>query len=307
MNEIEYINTIEMLNKQVIELQMSKEYKNGLRLKHLVYDIKNMKFNDIISKHMRRRKLKKIRDTESCNDKMETINDNAPLDNVKIVVYSCVTGAYDSLIEPMYFRNNIDYIMFTDNENLPQKTGWKIRKIPQNLIKMGDSMLINRYIKMHSAELFRDEEYDYSIYIDGNIRVVSDLSSMIRNISKYYGVAFFKHGIRNSIFDEIQICKIIGKGNPNKLEEQSRRYKKKGMPDDYGMLECNIFVVDLKNEMSNDIMNCWWEEFYTSQSGRDQISLPYVLWKKRIPINAIGTLGNDMHTFAKVQLCMHNR
>ncbi len=78
------------------------------------------------------------------------------------------------------------------------------------------------------------------------------------------------------------------------------------MPTNYGLLECNVIVSDLKSENSAKILDEWWKEFVNSNSMRDQISLPYVLWKLKYNIEDIGNLGNNVRNNPKIQIIKHN-
>jgi hypothetical protein len=51
-------------------------------------------------------------------------------------------------------------------------------------------------------------------------------------------------------------------------------------------------------------MEEWWKEFI-EYSKRDQISLPYVLWKNGIKINDVNELGKDLSTNYAFQKSIH--
>ena len=153
---------------------------------------------------------------------------------------------------------------------------------------------------MHPHELFEDK-YDYSIYVDGNILCVSDVSSFVNEINNKIGIAMHKHCCRNCIYDEAKILKIVKKGNLKKLDEQIQKYKNKRFPEKYGLLEANVIVTDLNNNYAKKIYNDWWEEFASTKSNRDQISLPYILWNNNVEIDKVGTLGNNVYDNPKIQ------
>lgn len=146
---------------------------------------------------------------------------------------------------------------------------------------------------MHPAEIF--EGYDYSIYIDGNIKLISTISKLIQKVNENRGLAIHKHSSNNCISKEILDCRAYGKGNLKKLKEQVNRYFEKGFPKEYGMLECNVLVMDLKNKEAIHIFEDWWKEYLNSESRRDQIALPYVLWKNNVKVEEIGTLGENIN------------
>ena len=302
------IETIECLNVEKKELLNSREYKIGNNILKTVEYLKKLNFNAIYNKFLNRKKEKKDRkylyNTKIDNYEMPK-GINKSIENKKIVVYTCITGNYDNAIRPLYQNNNVDYIIYTNNDNL-QYDGWKRKEINKDILKLNNNLLINRYIKMHPFELF-EKEYDYSIYIDGNIRSVSDLSQLINFINIKTGLALHRHHTRDCIYMEEKACELYKKGNKEKLRKQVEKYKKDGFPENYGMLECNIIVTDLKNNNALRIFDDWWSEFLNSNSGRDQLSLPYVLWKKGIKVEDIGNLGFDVNKNNKIEIKKHNK
>lgn len=211
-----------------------------------------------------------------------------PDSSVKMAVYSCITGDYDCLTEPFFSIEGVDYIMFTDNPKLKSEK-WQLRPIPNEIAKWNDNILINRYIKMHPNVV--GSHYNYALYIDGNICVVSNIRNMINVISSDFGFALHQHVSRDCIYDEVQSCKYVKKGNIKKLEEQVARYHKEQFPAHYGLLEATVILTDLHHAVALEIQDKWWQEFINSESRRDQISLPYVLWKNGIKLSDISTLG----------------
>ena len=222
----------------------------------------------------------------------------------KVVVYTCITGKYDDLIEPLIKVENIDYIAFTDipecNSNI-----WEKREIPKHIADCNNNIFINRYIKFHLKELFKNSEYEYAIYIDGNIKVISDLTDFVYGINDKTGLAIHRHQYRDCLYDEIEVCRLIKKGNYKKMKEQKEKYKNEGFPKKFGLYECNVIVSDLKNENAREILDAWWDDFKNSESYRDQVSLPYVIWKKKYKFNDIGSLGNNVYKNPKIRIEDH--
>lgn len=294
---IEALETVTMEKKQITT---SREYKLAKKINETKKRIKKFEIKEImddIAKKVGYYRRKKY------ETKYETIKykNLGGVNNKKIVVYTCIVGEYDKVIEPLYKNDNVDYVVYTNsNEEFVQ---WKKRDIPQNIKQIDNNIIINRYIKLHPHELF--EGYDYAIYIDGNIRSMSDLSDFIRAISEKSGLAMFRHHTRECIYIEEKVCNIYKKGDKEKLHNQTQKYKKEGFPYKYGMLEGNVIVTDLKNKKSNEILEKWWNEFEKSESLRDQMSLPYVLWKLGYKIDDIGILGNNVYSCPKFEFVKH--
>lgn len=302
MNKSAYIyEKIEELNLETIKLKTSREYLIGKKILKISKYIKELKINVLIKKIIENKKLSKYSHIEEENNykKTEVNNKSKP----KIAVYTCITGNYDKMIlEPFIQVDNIDFYLFTDNFEQKSKY-WSIESIPKKVNERYNNILKNRYLKMHPYELF--ENYDYSIYIDGNVQVMSDLTDLVFSINKKVGIAMHKHQFRDCICDEIEVCKIKKKGNYNEMKKQVERYIQEGFPKKFGMLEATIIVTDLKNKIARKILNDWWNEFISTQSLRDQISLQYIVWKNNLKIEDIAVLGNNLYRNPKFRVNIH--
>lgn len=295
------IEKIESLNKEYLN---SGEYSLGIYVKYLYSLFQKRKFIQLfrmILMHFKPKKKKVI----NGNDNIQEIQEVYMINNKtqrKIAVYTCITGNYDKVEDPLIGEKACDYFLFTNNDKL-KSNFWKIKKIPNNIIKLENNAKINRYIKMHPRELFPN--YDYAIYIDGNVKIISTISHMVEKINDKTGLAIHRHCERNCIYDEINACRAYNKGKYAMLKKQGNRYKKEGFPKEYGMLECNMLISDLKNKNSQKVFDEWWNEYLKSESMRDQIALPYVLWKNKIQVEDIGNLGNNVNKNYKLKINSH--
>lgn len=219
----------------------------------------------------------------------------------KIAVYTCIIGGYDNLNDPVIINENIDYFVFTDHD-ITSKI-WTEKDIPQEVLKLNDNTLVNRYLKFHPKELF--PEYDYVAYVDGNVKVISDITPLFKYTKNLIGVAFHSHSLRNSIYDEVEVLKIFKRGVPTKLDRQVEKYRKEGFPSQYGLPEATIILSDLSNSRIRNFFEQWWQEFLKSESFRDQISLPYILWKNDVKVEEVTLLGNNLRYSSKFYVVNH--
>ena len=281
---------VEFLNKDYLELVESKEYKLGRRLTTVSNLLKKGRIFTLI-----KRTCNFIRCRKYSNHPTNFLNISNKVDitNKKIAVYTCMVGDYDYIRKPKYISENCDYYLITDTDakyNVYQK-----RKISTEIKREyhNNPILINRYFKMHPFEIF--ENYDYAIYVDSNVEIISDITKLIKNINEDYGLALHASSNMNSIYDEIKLYNILKKGNYKKMKTQAKRYKKENFPDKYGMLDCNVIVFDLKNLNAIKITSDWWVEYLKSESLRDKLSLPYVLWKNNVPVMELTGLGSNIY------------
>lgn len=314
MTEKDMLRAIETLNAQIISLYASPEYQTGVlknnvkralsykglaKFKNALRDLK-------IFLAVRKEPRHPVVPNLSPDEWEERLQTGDPAK--RVVVYSCVVGDYDRPVSPVWQAEHIDYVLYLDSENNEQVDGWEVRSIPDDVRRMsgGAPSDINRYIKFHPYELF-DATYDACIYVDGNVQPVSDLSYYVELIDPTAGIALHHHRYRSSIADEVIACDAASKGNIDKMKEQVERYVREGYPLTYGLLECNVIATDLHNETGRAVFSDWWNEFRLSESGRDQLALPYVMWKRGIQYNAVATLGHDVYSDTKVLIYPHRR
>ena len=281
---------LEFLNKDYLELVESPEYKIGRRVIIVKKMLKKLELLTLIKRVTRVLRVQKYKKHPT-----SYLNTNNDIDfkNKKIAVYTCMTGDYDYIRKPKYISNNCDYFIITDMDthyNVFNKI-----EIPKEIKKKfsNNSILINRYYKMHPFDLF--ENYDYAIYVDGNVEIMSDVSKLLKGINEDYGIAFHANCLTNSIYDEVKICSIMKSQNYKKMKQQAKRYKKNKFPKHYGMLDCKVIAYDLKNLNALTITRKWWKEFKKSESHRDKLSLPYILWKNDVDVSELTGLGPNIY------------
>lgn len=209
----------------------------------------------------------------------------------KIAVFTCITGGYDEILEPKVMSSSCDYYIISDIE----KSNSNYQFIPVNNVvqrSIDNPKEQNRYCKMHGYEIFSG--YDISIYLDGSIEIVGDISEYATQIG-FSGLAMLRHPLRKCIYEEGIIAASSQKADKEKTVELMRQYANAGMPREYGLFECGIVVCDHSNSMGRTILDNWYEE-YARTCLRDQYALPYVLWKMDLPCSVIGLVdgGRDV-------------
>lgn len=289
MKDVNQIKAIEEINRRYLELYHSPNtrlFRNFNRLKklplkdrlRLIKKKTRAKIGDIyIKKYVKPKENEKFYYTFG-----------KPLEKEKIAVYSCVTNGYDNPKTPLYISNDTDYFLYTDN--LKDKINvWKKQKIDcQNYV--GDE---NRFYKFHPDIL--SKKYDFAIYIDGNVEIVSDVTTIcsIARQSKI-GIAMHRHHERDCVYQEGLACKYYKRGNYEKIEKSLEEMHKDNFPEKFGLCEATVIVYDLKNPLSKKIAHEWWKMYYDSGTKRDQIFFPYIIWKIGYNMTDVGDLGNNI-------------
>lgn len=205
---------------------------------------------------------------------------------MRIAVYTSVFGGYDNLIDDQFKMDGVDYICYTDAD--VKSDLWEVRKSTPiyndpNRNAKKYKVLPHRYLS----------EYDWSVWIDGNIKIISDIRPLCSGDSYklYDHMQVFDK--RNCIYDEAQAILNFGKinserypergiknwkDNPTLIVEQMNRYISEGYPKQYGLATTPIMIrkhMDIDTIIHNED---WWSEIkYNSK--RDQLSFNYIAWK----------------------------
>ena len=208
----------------------------------------------------------------------------------RIAVYTACFGRYDLLREPLLKPDNIDYFIVTD-QSVPDGSLWK--RIPLDVLPDGasnDPVLANRWCKMHPHRLFPG--YAFSVYVDANIWVLSDLTPLTAGLERF-PVAMFRHKKRDCVYEEIAAVLGQGKAAPEALRAHEALLRSHGVPDHWGLLEASVIARRHLDPACVELMEAWWESF-CANSRRDQISLIDCLWTRGIQPSEIGMLGNNL-------------
>ena len=195
----------------------------------------------------------------------------------RIAVYTAAFHGYDIVFPPRHRSANVDYIAFADQgTKLPAE--WSRRLVALGQDDNGSEA--NRRIKILCQEYL--PEYDYSVYVDGNIRIRGDISELLsRFISSGAAIGLAKHGQRSSIAEEAYACVELGKIPPEQIDimaQQVESYQTDGLPDSHVLTDNGVIFRWHRHPQLPGLMETWWREL-NAHVRRDQICLPYVLWK----------------------------
>ena len=216
----------------------------------------------------------------------------------KKVIYTSIFGSEYYLHEPSIKLNGWDYICFTDNPDYKSDT-WDVRIIPKIYDGARDSkkpkILPHRYL----------QDYDISIWIDGDVKITSDVDILVDKHLKDKDYAVLNHefcgisttgnlNVRKCIYEEAKFIKWLGDNHPRKhykdnldiINNQVDRYRQEGYPENNGQARNTVILRRHHNQNIIKTMEDWWTEVKYG-SKRDQLSFPYVAWKNQLDFNFI--------------------
>ncbi len=215
--------------------------------------------------------------------------------NKRIAVFTCITGGYDKLTKPLVIEKKCDYFLITDvPENVKIENDEYYTRIPvSNVVPriLNTPKAKNRYCKSHGFKIFKD--YDYSVYIDGNIQIIGRMEELVNKIGKY-GIALHRHMDGEDVYEHAMFMAMFSRIKKEDACHEMQRLSKDGFPHNYGFPECGIVICEHNNEIGKKIL-CEWNDYYNNAlAKRDQLYIAYVLWKNGISADEVCTLPGDL-------------
>jgi hypothetical protein len=194
--------------------------------------------------------------------------------NGRLVVYSALFGNYDDLFLPSReLAQGCDFVMFTDQPNIPPpwRRGHVAYAGPSNARQ-------NRFYKLMPHRLF--PQYEWSLYLDANVDIhVNPIEFLERYCQLGPDFFLFRHPMRASIVEELGACIASARDNPELMVRQVAHYLESGFRPNFPLTENNVLLRRHNDPDLAELSETWWEEV-RSRSGRDQLSLSYVIEKK---------------------------
>lgn len=200
------------------------------------------------------------------------------MNSKKLVIYTALVGAYDSIHQPQVVDDSFDYVLFSNDISVNQLGIWQIRRIP---FTATDNARLSRWVKTHPDDLF--PEHEASVWIDANVVIQSDFIYMRARDLLFQNVLISSmwHNVRNCIYDEAAIVADLGLEDEAIVLNWLRKLRIESFPHLFGLFENNVIFRILHNEMILSFDNEWWN-CIDHYSRRDQLSFTYCLWKLRI-------------------------
>jgi hypothetical protein len=146
-----------------------------------------------------------------------------------------------------------------------------------------DSMRSSRFTKCVTPDF---NNYDFSIWMDGNTTLKVDPQLLIEELGNYDLMVYshWRDCIYGEAVEELKECLYLKKPQEeiDIISEQMNRYKKEGYPSHNG-LGVNTYIVRRHTKEIEAFNNAWWVEICKG-SKQDQLSLNYTAWKLGIKI-----------------------
>ena len=200
-----------------------------------------------------------------------------------LVVYTCVTGGYDSPSRPSALPGWADWVLLTEKD-----------------------FTDNRYPKLLPHKAL--EGYDYSLWLDGNVDIVSDLfwdriRALMDSGCLYAGII---HPQRDCVYEES--VRILSNDREGMLPllRTVRFLRSEGFPAHAGLNENNVILRRHCDPQVVRMDELWWE-MYRKFSRRDQMTWSYCMWKTGLESVPVLPPGSDVRNHPFFRYTPHGK
>lgn len=182
-------------------------------------------------------------------------------------IVTVIIGNYDTL-KPAPKFEGWETILITDNK-YSDSLGWEVLQVQSN-----DPQKDSRYYKWMLHEVI--PEYDLYCYIDGSMELHKEPPNE---------TVFFRHPKRRRVFDEGEMIIKLNKDSRQNVNATLDYFRSEKFKDKNGLFQNGFFVRE-----NNPRMNKLCEvvcEIVCEYSHRDQLALPFALFKTGIELNSV--------------------
>lgn len=208
---------------------------------------------------------------------------------MKIAVYTVIVGLYD-MIKPIKteFLQDADFFLFSDI--MGTNPGYKTISISKT---HEDSRVESRKYKMLPNRYLPG--YDYYLYLDGTMELLASPRKLVEKYLQDKNIAIFNHPYRKTLFEEFYYCYFWKPEIRKNMEEMMQFFLTEGVPEATPLTE-NGVILRRNTEETRTLDGFWWNIFEKFPT-RDQLSLPYCLWKLGVGYNEFDGLSVDSNEF----------
>jgi len=198
---------------------------------------------------------------------------------LSVTVYTANIGGYDEVLAPPASPEST-YLCYTDScDEIPRP--WESLRIaglnPNWPAAQKMDLDTARAVRIHKTLSHLFAPGDYSIWIDANFQLAADPCVLCEQHLITADIALFAHPWRLSYKAEADALIADGFHDAEPIRLQAERYREAGCPEGAG-LYCGGVILRRHTPRIAAFNELWWAEVL-SGSARDQLSLPYALWR----------------------------
>ena len=190
---------------------------------------------------------------------------------VRLAVVTSIIGPFDGLpIMPASYAEAADFYVVTDRAFDPFSV-WRPVCCP---FEHENPRIRSRFAKANLTTLFSG--YEWMLWVDGNVCLLVEPTALLEaHADRDVDVAFFAHGDRRSLVEEVEACHRFGKDKLSiMMDELGETLANDEYKDDL-LLSGSVFI-GRPGGPADAFFSLWWSMIQKG-SQRDQLSLPIAL------------------------------
>lgn len=192
----------------------------------------------------------------------------------RAVVYSAITGLYDDLRPPAVIDPDLEYVVFTDDQQLLVPDPWIACKLSE---RHGDNHYTSRFFKIHPHICLA--AYEISAWVDAAFQLRNLTATSLDAALNSASIAFFPHPERDCAYDEADAVTAAKLDSPESVRRVVQRFRRHNFPRHAGLVESGIILRRHRDDSVIHAMEEWWD-MLRNGSRRDQLSINFILWKQ---------------------------
>jgi hypothetical protein len=211
---------------------------------------------------------------------------------MRICIYTCITGGYETLNGETNKIKGVDLICFTESTTLASDI-WQIEHI--ELFDRSDPSRSQRYIKCcpHLHPLLN--LYDITVYIDNTVKIGGQIEPLLNNfIASDADIGLFEHTYRSSLYEELE---AIRQRKINSDETTAKIIAMASSIDSKLLIERPFwggFIIRNMKSSSTKAFGASWFSMVLLGSKRDQLSLPIALSLSNAKVYPLQSTASDI-------------
>lgn len=208
----------------------------------------------------------------------------------KFALYTARFGKPSRFNFPKISVSDIDKFCFTDlninGDMIPISHGQFVKngfyEIKKMKLNHRTSIRNQRFVKICIPDEIFDN-YEYSLYSDCKRPFMFDFDFLLSRMEPQSDFLIRRHQKRTCLYDEAMVCIKKKKDSEEIITKQTDFYRSKNYPRHNG-LYVSFWLFRRHTEKMKMFSMLWWMQL-EKYSHRDQISLPYVVWKHGMKIS----------------------
>ncbi len=193
-----------------------------------------------------------------------------------ILIYTAITGGYDSLQQPFLPAEDFDFVCFVSHgmKRSDYEGVWRIVEIPYSWV---DMTLLARSQKLNPHTVLPDG-YDFSLWIDGNIRITdASIYDICRDLAaRDVRFAGIRHPFRDCVYEEMEAVLRDRRESLGNIMRLAAFLCRERFPRHAGLMESNL-IFRKHNDPVIVAFDRWWWECIVKFSVRDQLTQSFAI------------------------------